>query len=87
MACETVNMVKPHALIVTRGVLVVFVNHSESMESYVAQGSYLESTGVTRQTINKTIYAAPQRCDRALEDYAKRIGYSRVVSFQTALPS
>lgn len=39
--------------------------------------------------INKTIYAAlSQRCDReVLEDYAKRIGYSRVVSFQTALPS
>jgi hypothetical protein len=38
---------------------------------------------------NRTIYAAlSQRCDReVLEDYAERIGYERVVSFQTALPS
>ncbi|MCV5920265.1 arginine deiminase-related protein, partial [Escherichia coli] len=39
--------------------------------------------------LNKTVYAAlSQRCDRlVLEDYANRIGYERVISFQTRLPS
>jgi hypothetical protein len=91
MACENrQHEVKPHALIEALEASGRIVNHSESMESYVAQGSYLESTGVmVIDHINKTIYAAlSQRCDReVLEDYAKRIGYSRVVSFQTALPS
>ncbi|WP_135442204.1 arginine deiminase-related protein [Vibrio tasmaniensis] len=91
MACENrQNEVKPNALIEALEASGRIVNHSESMESYVAQGSYLESTGVmVIDHINKTIYAAlSQRCDReVLEDYAKRIGYSRVVSFQTALPS
>ncbi|GIA31817.1 hypothetical protein VCSRO38_0828 [Vibrio cholerae] len=38
---------------------------------------------------NRTIYAGlSQRCDReVLEVYAEQIGYSRVVSFQTRLPS
>lgn len=39
--------------------------------------------------ISVTVYAAlSQRCDRlVLEDYADRIGYERVISFQTHLPS
>ncbi len=52
--------------------------------------AYLESTGVmVKDHLNKTIYAAlSARCDRALlEEYAELLGYSRVVSFQTQLPS
>lgn len=52
--------------------------------------AHLESTGVmVKDHLNKTIYAAlSARCDRALlEEYAELLGYSRVVSFQTQLPS
>ncbi|MGD8117396.1 arginine deiminase-related protein [Vibrio sp. TRT 29B02] len=62
----------------------------DSLTSYLAHDAHLESTGVmVKDHVNKTVYAAlSQRCDReVLEDYAQRIGYDRVVSFQTALPS
>ncbi|MGY2574707.1 arginine deiminase-related protein [Vibrio sp. C8] len=62
----------------------------DSLVEYQKQHAYLESTGVmVIDHINRTIYAALSlRCDReVLEDYAQRIGYERVVSFQTALPS
>ncbi|MCF7362335.1 arginine deiminase-related protein [Vibrio sp. A1-b2] len=66
------------------------VSRQDSLVEYQKQHAYLESTGVmVIDHINRTIYAAlSQRCDReVLEDYAQRIGYERVVSFQTALPS
>ncbi|WP_299691577.1 arginine deiminase-related protein [uncultured Vibrio sp.] len=91
MACKNrQHEVKPSALIEALEAAGRIIHHTESLESYIAQGAYLESTGVmVIDHINKTIYAALSlRCDReVLEDYAKRIGYSRVVSFQTALPS
>lgn len=62
----------------------------DDLLEYLAQDAHLESTGVmVKDHLNKTVYAAlSQRCDReVLEDYAQRIGYQRVVSFQTALPS
>ncbi|SON52257.1 arginine deiminase-related protein [Vibrio tapetis] len=52
--------------------------------------AFLESTGVmVKDHHNKTIYAAlSARCDRSmLEEYAERLGYDRVISFQTQLPS
>ncbi|MGF1755880.1 arginine deiminase-related protein [Vibrio makurazakiensis] len=91
MACENrQHEVKPDALISVLEESGRVVSRTESLESYLKQGAYLESTGVmVLDHINKTIYAAlSQRCDReVLEDYAKQIGYARVVSFQTALPS
>ncbi|MGB1321020.1 MAG: arginine deiminase-related protein, partial [Vibrio gallaecicus] len=91
MACENRQQeVKPDALVTALEESGRIVNQVESLESYLKEGAYLESTGVmVIDHINKTIYAAlSQRCDReVLEDYAKRIGYNRVVSFQTALPS
>ncbi len=66
------------------------VKTTESFESFIEQNAFLESTGVmVMDHTNSTIYAAlSQRCDReVLEEYAQRTGYSRVVSFQTALPS
>ncbi|MGF1695804.1 arginine deiminase-related protein [Vibrio lamellibrachiae] len=66
------------------------VGHVDTLESYTDQQAYLESTGVmVKDHGNRTIYAAlSQRCDReVLEEYAKRIGYHRVISFQTALES
>ncbi|WP_070969104.1 arginine deiminase-related protein [Vibrio sonorensis] len=66
------------------------VIQQDSLLEYLEQDAHLESTGVmVKDHINRTIYAAlSQRCDReVLEEYAERIGYSRVVSFQTALPS
>ncbi len=62
----------------------------DSLEAYTESDAFLESTGVmVMDHLNHTIYAAlSQRCDReVLEDYAQRIGYSKVISFQTALPS
>jgi hypothetical protein len=62
----------------------------DSLTDYLQEDAHLESTGVmVKDHVNKTVYAAlSQRCDReVLEDYSKRIGYDRVVSFQTALPS
>ncbi|WP_194435837.1 arginine deiminase-related protein [Vibrio fluminensis] len=61
-----------------------------SFEDHVAREAYLESTGVMIfDHINDTVYAAlSQRCDRdVLEQFAQQAGYSRVVSFQTVLPS
>ncbi len=66
------------------------VKRTGTLTDYVADNAFLESTGVmVIDHLNKTIYAAlSQRCDRlVLEDYAKRIGYPNVVSFQTQLPS
>ena len=62
---------------------------NDSLLSYTNKEAYLESTGVmVKDHVNRTLYAAlSQRCDReVLEDYAKQIGYDRVISFQTALP-
>ncbi|NVD08567.1 amidinotransferase [Vibrio sp. JPW-9-11-11] len=62
----------------------------DDLLDYLGQDAHLESTGVmVKDHLNQTVYAAlSQRCDReVLEDYAQRIGYQRVVSFQTALPS
>jgi len=91
MACENrQHEVKPEALITALEESGRIVEQTASLENYLSQGSYLESTGVmVIDHVNKTIYAAlSQRCDReVLEDYAKQIGYPRVVSFQTALPS
>lgn len=91
MACTNrQHEVKPAALcsaLETAGREVASV---DSMLSYLDIDAHLESTGVmVMDHINRTIYAAlSQRCDReVLEDYAERIGYERVVSFQTALPS
>lgn len=66
------------------------ISRQDTLTDYLEQDAHLESTGVmVKDHVNKTIYAAlSQRCDReVLEDYAERIGYDRVVSFQTALPS
>ncbi|WP_295898938.1 arginine deiminase-related protein [uncultured Vibrio sp.] len=66
------------------------VEHVDSLQEYAEHSAYLESTGVmVKDHSNRTIYAAlSQRCDReVLEEYAKRIGYHRVISFQTALQS
>ncbi|NOH78236.1 amidinotransferase [Vibrio sp. RE86] len=66
------------------------ISRQDTLTDYLQQDAHLESTGVmVKDHVNKTIYAAlSQRCDReVLEDYAERIGYDRVVSFQTALPS
>lgn len=91
MACSNRQReVRPHALIESLKEAGRQVHATDSLVEYVDQGAFLESTGVmVKDHINKTIYAAlSQRCEReALEDYAKRIGYHRVVSFQTALPS
>lgn len=91
MACKNRQReVRPQALIDGLNAAGRHVVATDNLLSYVEQGAFLESTGVmVKDHINKTIYAAlSQRCEReALEDYAKRIGYHRVVSFQTALPS
>jgi hypothetical protein len=91
MACKNRQReVRPQALIDSLNTAGRHVVATDNLLSYVEQGAFLESTGVmVKDHINKTIYAAlSQRCEReALEDYAKRIGYHRVVSFQTALPS
>ncbi|OLQ95566.1 amidinotransferase [Vibrio ponticus] len=66
------------------------VDSTYSFEEHVKHRAYLESTGVMIfDHINSTVYAAlSQRCDRdVLEQFAQQAGYSRVVSFQTALPS
>lgn len=91
MACENRQReVRPDALISSLNAAGRQVVSTDNLLGYIDQGAFLESTGVmVKDHINKTIYAAlSQRCEReALEDYAKRIGYHRVVSFQTALPS
>lgn len=91
MACTNrQHEVRPQALIEALAQAGRNVEFTDSLESYLAENAHLESTGVmVKDHINKTIYAAlSQRCDReVLEDYAQRIGYHRVISFQTALPS
>ncbi|EKO3487643.1 amidinotransferase [Vibrio fluvialis] len=82
--------VRPQALIAALQQAGRQVRLRDSLVEYQEQRAFLESTGVmVMDHVNQTIYAAlSQRCDReVLEDYAQRIGYSRVVSFQTVLPS
>ncbi len=91
MACTNrQHEVKPEALCSALEAAGREVASVDSMLSYLDIDAHLESTGVmVMDHINRTIYAAlSQRCDReVLEDYAERIDYERVVSFQTALPS
>lgn len=91
MACRNRQQeVKPSALRETLELAGRQVSTVDSLTSYLDINAHLESTGVmVMDHPNRTIYAAlSQRCDReVLEDYAERIGYNRVVSFQTALPS
>lgn len=91
MACQNRQQeVRPDALVEALSDAGRLVSHQDSLVDYLNSNAHLESTGVmVIDHVNRTIYAAlSQRCDReVLEDYAERIGYSRVVSFQTALPS
>ncbi|MDT8824060.1 arginine deiminase-related protein [Vibrio vulnificus] len=91
MACENRREeVRPQALIEALTVAGREVHRQDSLTDYVTEEAFLESTGVmVIDHLNRTIYAAlSQRCDRlVLEEYAKRIGYERVISFQTLLPS
>ncbi len=91
MACANRQQeVRPQALIAGLQQAGRQVRLRDSLVEYQEQRAFLESTGVmVMDHVNQTIYAAlSQRCDReVLEDYAQRIGYSRVVSFQTVLPS
>lgn len=91
MACENRQQeVRPDALREALEAAGRAVSSEDSLTDYLAENAHLESTGVmVIDHVNRTIYAAlSQRCDReVLEDYAERIGYERVVSFQTALPS
>ncbi|MEZ8099281.1 arginine deiminase-related protein [Vibrio bivalvicida] len=91
MACKNRQQeVKVDSLVETLESAGRPVQSQDSLLSYLEQDAHLESTGVmVKDHVNKTVYAAlSQRCDReVLEDYAERIGYKRVVSFQTALPS
>ncbi|WP_337165563.1 arginine deiminase-related protein [Vibrio fluvialis] len=91
MACANRQQeVRPQALIAALQQAGRQVHLRDSLVEYQEQSAFLESTGVmVMDHVNQTIYAAlSQRCDReVLEDYAQRIGYSRVVSFQTVLPS
>ncbi|MGR5238263.1 arginine deiminase-related protein [Vibrio alfacsensis] len=91
MACENRQQeVRPQALVAALAQAGREVHQQDSLTGYVEDHAYLESTGVmVFDHFNKTVYAAlSQRCDRlVLEDYAKRIGYERVISFQTRLPS
>ncbi|MBY7897593.1 amidinotransferase [Vibrio fluvialis] len=91
MACANRQQeVRPQALIAALQQAGRQVRLRDSLVEYQEQHAFLESTGVmVMDHVNQTIYAAlSQRCDReVLEDYAQRIGYSRVVSFQTVLPS
>ncbi len=91
MACENrQHEVRPDALVAALAKAGREVHQQDSLTEYLGEEAYLESTGVmVFDHFNKTVYAAlSQRCDRlVLEDYAKRIGYDRVISFQTRLPS
>ena len=91
MACENRQQeVRPDDLRQALEAAGRAVSSEDSLTDYLTQNAHLESTGVmVIDHVNRTIYAAlSQRCDReVLEDYAERIGYERVVSFQTALPS
>ncbi|MCK6264200.1 arginine deiminase-related protein [Vibrio sp. ZSDE26] len=91
MACENRrHEVRADELIASLNASGRNVEKIDSLQEYAEQNAYLESTGVmVKDHVNRTIYAAlSQRCDReVLEEYAKRIGYHRVISFQTALES
>ncbi|MFM2587399.1 citrulline utilization hydrolase CtlX [Vibrio sp. TBV020] len=91
MACTNrQHEVKTESLVETLQGSGRVVSSQDTLTQYLEQDAFLESTGVmVKDHVNKTVYAAlSQRCDReVLEDYAQRIGYDRVVSFQTALPS
>ncbi|MGF1910085.1 arginine deiminase-related protein [Vibrio kasasachensis] len=91
MACENRRSeVRLHELREALEMSGRHVDAEHSFEHYLEQDAYLESTGVMIfDHINRTIYAAlSQRCDRdVLEQFAEQSGYSRVVSFQTLLPS
>lgn len=91
MACDNrQHEVRPDALVAALAKAGREVHQQDSLTEYLGEEAYLESTGVmVFDHFNKTVYAAlSQRCDRlVLEDYAKRIGYDRVISFQTRLPS
>lgn len=91
MACENrQHEVRPDALVAALAKAGREVHQQDSLTEYLGEEAYLESTGVmVFDHFSKTVYAAlSQRCDRlVLEDYAKRIGYDRVISFQTRLPS
>ena len=91
MACKNrQHEVRPDALVAALAHAGREVHQQDSLTEYLDEEAYLESTGVmVFDHFNKTVYAAlSQRCDRlVLEDYAKRIGYDRVISFQTRLPS
>ncbi|MGF1741876.1 arginine deiminase-related protein [Vibrio profundum] len=90
MACENRQYeVRPAALGDALRDAGRYIGEQHSLEPYLKQGKYLESTGVmVMDHVNRTIYAAlSQRCHKdALDEYANQIGYDRVVSFSTALP-
>lgn len=91
MACTNRQLeVRPEALVKALVDSGRRVSSHLSLASFIEHNAYLESTGVmVMDHINRTIYAAlSHRCDReVLEEYAQRVGYERVISFQTALPS
>lgn len=91
MACENRQLeVRPEALVSALADSGRKVTSHLSLVSFADNNAYLESTGVmVMDHVNRTIYAAlSHRCDReVLEEYAQKVGYERVISFQTALPS
>ncbi|MEF2506459.1 arginine deiminase-related protein [Vibrio mimicus] len=91
MACVNRRLeVRPQALVERLQQHGFAVIKQHSLLAFTEQQAFLESTGVmVIDHPNRTIYAGlSQRCDReVLEVYAEQIGYSRVVSFQTRLPS
>jgi hypothetical protein len=91
MACSNRQLeVKPEALAQALKDSGRKVSTNYSFVSFIEEDAYLESTGVmVMDHINRTIYAAlSHRCDReVLEQYAQKIGYEKVISFQTSLPS
>ncbi|ENM5776624.1 amidinotransferase [Vibrio mimicus] len=91
MACANRRLeVRPQALVERLQQHGFAVIKQHSLLAFTEQQAFLESTGVmVIDHPNRTIYAGlSQRCDReVLEVYAEKIGYSRVVSFQTRLPS
>ncbi|MEH0370921.1 citrulline utilization hydrolase CtlX [Vibrio mimicus] len=91
MACANRRLeVRPQALVERLQQHGFAVRMQHSLLAFTEQQAFLESTGVmVIDHPNRTIYAGlSQRCDReVLEVYAEQIGYSRVVSFQTRLPS
>ncbi|ENM5765910.1 amidinotransferase [Vibrio mimicus] len=91
MACANRRLeVRPQALVERLQQHGFAVKKQHSLLAFTEQQAFLESTGVmVIDHPNRTIYAGlSQRCDReVLEVYAEQIGYSRVVSFQTRLPS